>query len=68
MAVVGMEASWQDYATWAIGAAALVAVAVRIVRMACGRRRGGCASCGAAGCPLHGSGLARGRRGKRRGR
>ncbi len=26
-----MEATWQDYATWAIGAAALVAVAVWIV-------------------------------------
>ena len=36
-----MEATWQDYATWAIGAAALVAVAVRIARTACGRRRGG---------------------------
>ncbi|HJA96538.1 MAG TPA: hypothetical protein H9920_02290 [Candidatus Alistipes faecavium] len=43
---------WQDYTAWAIVAAACCAAGVWAWRRLCGRRRGGCASCGAAQCPM----------------
>lgn len=43
---------WQDYTVWAIGAAVAVLLARRLRCFFRGRRRGGCASCASAQCPL----------------
>ena len=43
---------WQDYTVWAIGAAVTVLLARRLRCFFRGRRRGGCASCASAQCPL----------------
>ena len=43
---------WQEYIVWGIGIAAAAVVLLRLWRLVCGKRRGGCASCGAAECPL----------------
>ncbi|WP_165357722.1 hypothetical protein [Alistipes senegalensis] len=43
---------WQDYIVGAIGIAAATAAALRLWRLACGKRRGGCASCASEQCPL----------------
>jgi hypothetical protein len=43
---------WQDYVVWAIG---LLVAALIVRRSWCffrGRKRGGCASCASADCPL----------------
>ena len=45
---------WQEYTAWAIVLLAVVTAVGWIVRLACGRRKGGCASC-TAPCPLKGA-------------
>ncbi len=47
-----METGVQDYIVWAVVAAAVAVTIVRFWRLLCGRRRGGCASCGNTKCPL----------------
>lgn len=42
---------WQDYTVGAILGATVLLLAWRLWRRLCGRR-GGCAGCDAAGCPL----------------
>ncbi len=48
----GSDMGWQDYTVWAIGAAVAVLLARRLRCFFRGRRRGGCASCASAHCPL----------------
>ncbi|MDE5691764.1 MAG: hypothetical protein K2I13_06125, partial [Alistipes sp.] len=48
----GSEMDWQDYTVGAILGATALLLAWRLWRRLCGRRRGGCAGCDAAGCPL----------------
>jgi hypothetical protein len=43
---------WQDYIVAAIGLAVAAVVARRLWCFVSGRRRGGCASCVSAQCPL----------------
>ncbi|HJC76220.1 MULTISPECIES: FeoB-associated Cys-rich membrane protein [unclassified Alistipes] len=51
-----MQPTWQDIVVWIIGAAVVAAVGRRLVCALRGKRRGGCASCGSRGCPMHGAG------------
>ncbi len=57
-----MEHTWQDIVVWIIGAAVAVLVVRRLVCTLRGKRRGGCASCGSKGCPMHGVGVRKNRR------
>lgn len=43
---------WQDYTVWGVVAVAFIVAAVWGWRQLCGRRRGGCASCGSVECPM----------------
>ncbi len=47
-----METGIQDYIAWGIVAAAAVVAVSWFWRLLCGRRKGGCASCGNTKCPL----------------